>query len=86
MRYTYYNTRYNAKPSVFTTKYYSYYNNYISTFNTKNIVYVYNYSYSTSYCKGPAIVQDCNVKEATDRACNKDGVGKGECLGARICK
>ena len=55
-RFTYYNTRYKAKPTVFTTKYYSYYNHYIASANTKNIVYAYNYSYGTSYCKGPAIV------------------------------
>lgn len=56
MTYTYYNTKYKAKPLVFTTKYYSYFNHYNLKKNTKNIVYAYEYSTGTSYCKGPAII------------------------------
>ena len=54
--YTYYNTRYKAKPTLFTTKYYSYYNHYDKAKNTKQLVYAYHYSYTTTYCEGPEIV------------------------------
>ena len=69
MTYTYYNTRYKAKPLVFTTKYYSYFNHYNLKKNTKNIVYAYQYSYGTSYCKGPAIIQSCDVVEKKGAKC-----------------
>ena len=56
LTYTYYNTRYKAKPTMFTTKYYSYYNHYDKAKNTKQLVYAYHYSYATTYCEGPLIV------------------------------